>query len=63
MRVILNPRQNAHNVSIRLRVGIGNFDFSCEKLETAHFLEHLLFTGTSKHSESQLDEMIKQHGG
>jgi len=22
-----------------------------------------LFTGTSKHSESQLDEMIKQHGG
>jgi predicted Zn-dependent peptidase len=63
MRVILNPRHGARNVAIRLDVGIGNFDFSCHKLETAHFLEHLLFTGTSQHTETELDELIKQHGG
>jgi len=63
MRVILNSRHGARNVAIRLDVGIGNFDFNCQKQETAHFLEHLLFTGTSQHTETELDELIKQHGG
>ena len=63
MRVILKSRHGARNVAIRLDVGIGNFDFSCYKQETAHFLEHLLFTGTSQHTESELDELITQHGG
>jgi predicted Zn-dependent peptidase len=63
LRVILNPRHAARNVAIRLDVGIGNFDFTCPKLETAHYLEHLLFTGTSQHTETELDELIKQHGG
>mgnify|MGYP001821092224 CR=1 FL=1 len=63
MRVILKPRQGARNVAIRLDVGIGNYDFTCDKQETAHFLEHLLFTGTSKHTEIELDELITKHGG
>ena len=63
MRIILKPRYGARNVAIRLNVGIGDYDFDCKKQETAHFLEHLLFTGTSKHSESELDELIIDHGG
>ena len=63
MRVILKSRHGARNVAIRLDVGIGNFDFSCHMQETAHFLEHLLFTGTSQHTEAELDELINQHGG
>lgn len=63
LRVILNPRHGARNVAIRLDVGVGSFDFPCNKLDTAHFLEHLLFTGTTKHTESELDELMKQHGG
>ena len=63
LRVILNPRHAARNVSIRLDVGIGNYDFPCEIQETPHFLEHLLFTGTSNHSETELDDIITQHGG
>ncbi|MFW2439616.1 MAG: M16 family metallopeptidase [Arenicellales bacterium] len=63
MRVILKSRHGARNVAIRLDVGIGNFDFSCHKQEAAHFLEHLLFTGTSQYTETELDELIKQHGG
>ena len=63
LRVILNSRDGARNVAIRLDVGIGNYDFSCDKQETAHYLEHLLFTGTSQHTETELDERITQHGG
>ena len=63
LRVILNSRHGARNVAIRLDVGIGNYDFTCDKQETAHFLEHLLFTGTSEHTEIELDELITQHGG
>ena len=63
LRVILKPRLLARNVSIRLNVGVGHNHFSCGKHETAHFLEHLLFTGTSKHSENELDDLIESHGG
>ena len=63
MRAILKPRHGARNVAIRLDVGIGNYDFNCDKQETAHYLEHLLFTGTSQHTETELDELITQHGG
>ncbi len=63
LRVILKPRHLARNVSIRLNVNVGVNHFSCGKKETAHFLEHLLFTGTSKHSENELDDIIESHGG
>lgn len=63
MRVILKDRHGARNVAIRLNVGLGEYDFDCLQRETAHFLEHLLFTGTSQHSESELDELIIHHGG
>ena len=63
LRVILKPRPFARNVSIRLNVNVGHEHFICGKRETAHFLEHLLFTGTSKHNENELDEIIESHGG
>ena len=63
LRVILKPRHLAPNVSIRLNVNVGQEHFSCGKRETAHFLEHLLFTGTSKHDENELDDLIESHGG
>jgi zinc protease len=63
LRVILNPRHAARNVSVRLNVGIGHYDFPCDVQETAHFLEHLLFTGTSEHTETELDDIVTLHGG
>ena len=63
LRVILKPRHFAHNVSIRLNVNVGHEHFICGKRETAHFLEHLLFTGTTKHDENELDDIIESHGG
>jgi len=63
MHIILKQRGTARNVAIRLSVDVGMVDSPCGKRETTHFLEHLLFTGTSKHNEEELDEIISSHGG
>src|SRR5262245_5956706 len=61
--VVLKKRTHAHNVAVRLVVNVGQRNFPCEKRETPHFLEHLLFMGTSKHTEAELKSLIEDHGG
>lgn len=61
--VVLKKRDVTHNVAIRLAVNIGQIDFPCGRKEQPHFLEHLLFTGTSKHSEDELEAIIEENGG
>jgi predicted Zn-dependent peptidase len=62
-RAILKQRTGARNVSLRLVVNIGTRHFDCPHRETPHLIEHLLFTGTSHHTEVELDRMIEEHGG
>src|SRR5262249_32340592 len=61
--VVLKKRTHARNVAVRLVVNVGQRNFPCEKRETPHFLEHLLFMGTSKHGEAELKSLIEDHGG
>ena len=61
--VVLKKRDVTHNVAIRLAVNVGLSDFACGRKELPHFIEHLLFTGTSKHSEDELDAIIEENGG
>ena len=61
--VVLKKRTHARNVAVRLVVNVGLRHFPCDKRETPHFLEHLLFMGTSKHSEAELKRLIEDHGG
>ena len=63
MRVLLKERHQARSVSYRVIVNVGMADYPCGRKETPHFLEHLLFTGTSSHAESELDDLIEGHGG
>jgi len=63
LNVIIKQRNQAHSASVRLVVNVGNRNFPCPKRETPHFLEHLLFMGTSKHSEAELKRLIEDHGG
>lgn len=63
MGVVLKQRDVTHNVAIRLVVDVGMLDFPCGAQELPHFLEHLLFTGTSKHTEAELEALIREHGG
>jgi predicted Zn-dependent peptidase len=61
--VVLKKRTQAHAVSVRLVVNVGLRNFPCDKRETPHFLEHLLFMGTSQHNEAELQRLIEDHGG
>jgi predicted Zn-dependent peptidase len=63
MHVLLKERHQARSVSYRVAVNLGMADYPCGRQETPHFLEHLLFTGTSMHTESELDDLIEGHGG
>lgn len=63
LQVILKRRTQAHNVSLRLAVNLGTRHFSCEQFETPHLIEHLLFSGTSRHSEAELQRLIAERGG
>lgn len=63
LEVYLKPRHHSKNVSLRFAVKVGSKDFTCDVRETAHYLEHLIFTGTAKYSEQQLEEIFKEFGG
>ncbi len=63
LRVVLKPRDAVKAVSFRLVVEAGFSDFPCGRRETPHFLEHLLFAGTSRHDEAELDALIESNGG
>ena len=63
LRVVLKPRGDARNVSMRVQVKVGILDFPCGRRETPHFLEHLLFTGTHAHDETELEALVREWGG
>lgn len=63
LQVVKNVQEGAHNVSFRLVVKVGTLDFPHGKREIPHFLEHLLFTGTSQHTEEELEKIVKSYGG
>ena len=63
LNVLLKERHQAKSVSYRVVVNVGQVDYLCGLKETPHFLEHLLFNGTSSYTESELDDLVEEHGG
>jgi predicted Zn-dependent peptidase len=61
--MILNPRPQSRSVSVRLAVDVGTHHFDCGVRELPHLAEHLLFSGTSTHTETELDAAIASLGG
>jgi predicted Zn-dependent peptidase len=61
--VVLKKRRGVRNVAVRLVVGAGFRHFPCEKRETPHFIEHLLFHRGSEHSDAEFQRRIENHGG
>jgi secreted Zn-dependent insulinase-like peptidase len=62
-QAILNPRKGATYVSMRLVVGAGSGDFDCADRELPHLVEHLMFSGTSRYTETELEELVTSLGG
>jgi predicted Zn-dependent peptidase len=63
MTAILNARPDTRSVAFYLSVDVGLLDFDCRDRELPHLAEHLMFSGTSTHSEAQLDALIDSLGG
>ena len=63
LQLLLKPGYEKGHVAIRLVVGIGFDDFSCEDKELPHVLEHLLFSGIDDSGEGGLEERMQALGG
>jgi predicted Zn-dependent peptidase len=62
MKVTLKKTDMANNVAIRIKVNYGQDDEECGMQETPHFLEHLLFTGTTRYTEIELEDLVDSYG-
>lgn len=63
LQVLLKPGTKRGHVAIRLVVGVGLDDFSCEQKELPHLLEHLLFSGIDGGGEGDLEDRMQALGG
>lgn len=63
LRLLLKPGTERGHVAIRLVVGVGLDDFSCEDKELPHLLEHLLFSGIDGGGEGELEDRMQALGG
>ncbi|WP_248731512.1 pitrilysin family protein [Pseudomonas sp. MWU13-2517] len=63
LQVLLKPGTERGHVAIRLVVGVGLDDFSCEDKELPHLLEHLLFSGIDGAGEGDLEDRMQALGG
>ena len=63
LQLLLKPGTERGHVAIRLVIGVGLDDFSCEDKELPHLLEHLLFSGIDATGEGGLEERMQALGG
>ncbi|KRP44780.1 M16 family metallopeptidase [Pseudomonas poae] len=63
LQVLLKPGTERGHVAIRMVVGVGLDDFSCEQKELPHLLEHLLFSGIDGGGEGDLEDRMQALGG
>ncbi|NWD53116.1 insulinase family protein, partial [Pseudomonas gingeri] len=63
LQLLLKPGTGRGHVAIRLVVGVGLDDFSCDEKELPHLLEHLLFSGIDGGGEGDLEDRMQALGG
>ncbi len=63
LQLLLKPGTERGHVAIRLVVGVGLDDFSCEQKELPHLFEHLLFSGIDGGNEGDLEDRMQALGG
>jgi predicted Zn-dependent peptidase len=62
-RVITEPLQGVRSAAIGLWIGTGSRDEDEGRAGVTHFLEHLLFKGSSKYSAQNIAEIFDTFGG
>ncbi|MCJ8321833.1 MAG: insulinase family protein [Colwellia sp.] len=64
LRVLLIENNGTNKSAAALAVNVGHFNDPSERQGLAHFLEHMLFLGTTKYPDgSEYQKFISQHGG
>ncbi|WP_435606856.1 M16 family metallopeptidase [Pseudomonas knackmussii] len=63
MGVLFKPTSQSGSVSIRLVVGVGFSDFSCQDRQLPHLMEHLFFSGLNGGDEADLEARMQALGG
>ncbi|MBI1736959.1 MAG: insulinase family protein [Candidatus Rokubacteria bacterium] len=63
VRVIVQEHRAADVVAVQLWVGVGGRDEAPEELGLAHYLEHMLFKGTSTRPPGFVDRDVERVGG
>ncbi len=61
--VILEPIESVVSVSVGLWAKVGSRHELSEQKGYAHFIEHMLFKGTEKHSAREIARLVDQVGG
>ncbi len=62
-QVLLKQRPATLSVAFRMVVNVGTRHFDCSRRETPRLLEHLLFSGTTRHTETELEHLVADLGG
>ncbi len=63
LRVIINPDHTVPKVSVQLWYGVGSKDEQAGEKGLAHLLEHMIFKGTKKLSESDINLITSKLSG
>ncbi|NEE00041.1 M16 family metallopeptidase [Phytoactinopolyspora halotolerans] len=63
LRVVTESVPTVRSVAIGVWVGVGSVDESPEEAGSTHYLEHLLFKGTSRRSALDISSAIESVGG
>jgi predicted Zn-dependent peptidase len=63
LRIVTEPVAGVRSVSLGIWLGIGSRDETPDRAGAAHFLEHLLFKGTSRRSAAGIAEAFDAVGG
>jgi predicted Zn-dependent peptidase len=63
VQVVTDPMASVRSVALGLWIGVGSRDETPEQAGCSHFLEHLLFKGTSTRSARDIAESLDAVGG
>jgi zinc protease len=63
LRFAIVPRHRAKLVSIQIWIQAGSVCEAADEYGIAHFIEHMLFKGTSEHGVGEVSSLIERMGG
>src|ERR1700722_5646679 len=63
LQIIVWPDHNIPNVALYNFVHVGSRNEGTGTTGLAHFFEHMMFNGTSKHAPGDFDQLLEAQGG